>query len=138
MEAILSQENSHQETQQPLLGVFWAVPQNLKTYKNFKLITYGKPATDIPDIGGFKTLDDGHDLIWQQEITSKRVELKPFGYEFFPRGRINFIAGSGHYLILIDRFFASAKWLKQIKQEFNLQQPTCKVMLDAHYQTRFS
>ena len=69
---------------EPRLGLFWFIA---KDHDFSRFASCSRPFSQISEVAGFKTLDDGHVDIWP---TLQRLDptLLDFDYGHFPRGRV--------------------------------------------------
>ncbi len=122
----------------PHLGIFWLagplVPGEMPRVDKPQLLAVTTPASEVPLIGGFRTTDLGHIDLWPS-FQRQNAFLRGLPYEFFPRGRVNYLADSDTYLVLLDPEIVRSGFLGLIDVRFGL--PTSRrVMTDAHYKTR--
>lgn len=122
---------------EPKLGIFWFAgllePTELPRVVHPQLLAITAPAIEVPLIGGFRTMDMGHVDAWP--ILQRNygfIRGKP--YEFFPRGRVNYLADSDTYLVLLDREVLRPAFLELIDARFHLPSSR-QVMTDSHYKT---
>jgi len=123
---------------EPRLGIFWFAgplgPGEMPRVEQPQLLAVTTPASAVPLIGGFKTTDLGHIDVWPS-LQRQHAFLRGRPYEFFPRGRVNYLADSDTYLVLLDPEVARSDFLELIDARFGL--PTSRrVMTDSHYRTR--
>lgn len=123
---------------QPRLGIFWIAgplaPGDLFRVEQPQLLAVSEPASDVPLIGGFRTMDKGHVDAWP-DLQRQHAFLRGRPYEFFPRGRVNYLADTDTYLVLIDPEIFRPEFLKLIDERFLLP-ASRQVLTDSHYSTR--
>ncbi|MBX5157618.1 hypothetical protein HJB89_10825 [Rhizobium sp. NZLR8] len=89
-------------SQTPRLGIFWFV----KTGGKHRLVSLAHDVGKVASIGGFKTIEEGHVDVWSEAAVADR-SLAQYGYEYFPRGRVNWREEDNAFLLLADvRIFA--------------------------------
>jgi len=110
---------------EPEIGLFWFVGPDIQ-----EMVGLSKKVADVPAVGGFKTVEDGHDAIWRR-ISRSRSDLRECGYEYFPRGRVNWSVQDGFILLADREILASALHLAVLSQ-WSLP-PNTLVMTDPHY-----
>ena len=116
---------------EPRLGIFWGI--RIGDGKP-TILPISVPETEVPLIGGFRTLDTGHIDAWPT-ILSTTPLLKGKEYDEVPRGRVNWREEDGRYLLIADRKLISKNFLKQIMIVFKLPEKKTLVMSDPHYRT---
>lgn len=114
--------------QRPRLGLFWFVG----TSDDYRFVGLSKDAEDVPTIGGFKTLDEGHVDVWE-DVVRKTPELSRYGYEFFPRGRVNWAADDDRYILLADRRILALRLHLEVVDVWHLPKDRLLVLSDPHY-----
>ncbi len=112
------------------IGIFWFVP----TSESHQLICLAHEASRVRTIGGFKTIDEGHVDTWAKVQKVNRA-LEPFGYEHFPRGRVNWREDDGAFLLLADPAIFDRNLHSVIVDRWNLQRETVHLIRDSHYRT---
>lgn len=112
------------------IGIFWFVP----TSTSHQLVCLAHEARRVQTIGGFKTIDEGHVDTWAEAQKVNR-SLRPFGYEHFPRGRVNWRAEDGAFLLLADRAIIERNLHSVIIERWNLKWETVHLIRDSHYRT---
>ena len=113
------------------LGIFWFVPGETG---GTRLIEKSASASDIPLIGGFKTLEAGHVDVWK-DIVRKEPSLRGHPYEEYPRGRANWRAEDDAWLLLMDKAVIKPAFIAAIRQAWHLPENTI-VMTDPHYRCK--
>lgn len=122
---------------EPHLGIFWfagPLASGRDEVASPQLIASSTPASKVPLIGGFKTTDPGHVDIWPS-LQRKHGFLRGYPYEFFPRGRVNYLADTDRYLVLLDPELLRPPFVQLVEERFFLP-PSRDVMTDSHYRTR--
>ncbi|WP_424140427.1 hypothetical protein [Roseomonas chloroacetimidivorans] len=112
----------------PRLGLFWVAPNPRGTWGVRDL---SRPFAAVPEIGGFRTLDEGHVDAWPQ----LGGHLDP-DYGAYPRGRVNWRAEDGRFLLLHDPVLSRDGWIARVAECFVLPPSRTLVMTDAHYRSR--
>jgi len=115
----------------PRLGIFWFVPAD---GGGAYLIEESVSASEIAEVGGFKTYGPGHVDVWK-DIVRREPSLRGHPYEVFPRGRANWRAEDDAWLLLMDRVVMTAPFISTIRRAWNLPERTL-VMSDPHYRCR--
>lgn len=116
------------DVRQPMLGLFWFVGP----IEQAELVGLSRDEGDVPTIGGFRTLVEGHVDIWRG-IVRTRPELASYEYEFFPRGRVNWSSDDDRYILLADRKILDAGLHLQVVAEWHLPPDRVEVLSDPHY-----
>lgn len=124
--------------QQPHLGIFWfAGPLAPGTHHRVdqpQLLAISVPVNEVPLVGGFRTMETGHIDAWPG-LQRQHPFLRGHPYELFPRGRVNYLADDGVYLVLLDPALLRPKFMGLIDAHFLLPDSR-RVLTDAHYTTR--
>lgn len=107
------------------IGLFWFVG-----VKHDEMIGFSQPIVDVPLLGGFRTVEEGHDAVWRS-LSRSRPDLAPFGYEYFPRGRVNWSEADG-FILLADKAILAAGRHAHVISGWHLPTDTI-VMTDPHY-----
>ncbi len=89
----------------------------------------------MPEIGGFKTLDEGHVDVWRS-FQRRYPDLRHHEYEAFPRGRVNWRAGDNAWLLLLDPKLNEDHFTPVVINAWNLPRTRLLIMTDAHYRSR--
>ena len=111
----------------PHLGLFWALPS---TNDGWDVIAFRRPFAEVAEIGGFRTLEDGHVDLW------RRIAPDHFAdYEDFPRGRVNWREADGKFLLLLDQTLRRREWIRRVVDRLGLPPAETLVMIDAHYRS---
>lgn len=121
----------------PKLGIFWFVGPVSTSEPSIiaapRLLAVATPADQVPLVGGFRTTDPGHVDVWPS-LRRQHAFLRGYPYEFFPRGRVNYLGEADQFLVLLDPTIAGAEFLQFIDREFCL--PASRLVLtDSHYRT---
>jgi len=116
---------------EPKLGLFWGIPRANRT---FRAVGLSLPASQVAEVGGFRTLDVGHVDFWPT-VVRRLQELKGYPYEHFPRGRVNWRAEDDRYLLLLDRKLMTDGFLGQLRAEWCLPADQTDIMSDRHYRS---
>lgn len=74
-----------------------------------------RPFADVPDIGGFRTLDEGHVDAWP-----RLAPLLGPDYGAYPRGRVNWRAADDRLLLLLDPVLCRPRWIAALMERFGL------------------
>ncbi len=115
---------------EPRLGLFWFVPE----HSAFEMKGVSQPLSEVPNLGGFRTVALGHFDVWKA-ICVETPSLAEFGYEYFPRGRVNWAEDPGEFLLLVDRSIIAEGQTNTVIHSWNLPVEETRVMTDAHYRT---
>ena len=118
----------------PAIGLFWFVRA---ATNGCKMAYFKRPFDDVPTIGGFKTLDEGHVDLWPK-LQSRERWLQLYEYEEFPRGRVNWRAEDDRYLLLLDSTIASQAFVAHIVERFCLPEEKLIIFTDPHYRSNES
>jgi hypothetical protein len=116
---------------EPRIGLFWGLPTR---GRHSQLIGLSRPISSVPEIGGFKTLDEGHVDVWPR-ITQRRPDLLGLPYEHFPRGRVNWRAEDDRFLLLMDRMIMTEEFISFLVSRWNLPWPRVIILADPHYKS---
>jgi hypothetical protein len=115
----------------PRIGIFWFVAETLESSR---FLSFSRPWTEVREIAGFKTLDEGHVDVWplfQRQYPFLRV----YEYEAFPRGRVNWSADGDQWLLLLDPKLEGRSFISHIVKEWNLPIDRLTIMTDPHYRS---
>lgn len=115
---------------QPRLGVFWFIPWK----DRHRFAAKSLPHDQVANIGGIKTFPESHEEVWS-EIARIDGHLGSFEYEYFPRGRVNWIEERDQFLLLADRQILRLDLHLVVIERFRLDAVDFQVMSDSHYQT---
>lgn len=115
----------------PRLGFFWFVPST----DGSRLIAHSVPFDDVPEIGGFRTVELGHYEYWLNLGRSDPL-ARAAAYEDYPRGRVNYIASDDRFLLLLDVKLKRPPFIDRLIEAFALPRERLKVALDSHYRSR--
>jgi hypothetical protein len=119
------------ELDEPCLGFFWVLPVN-DHKEEFALAAVIAPVSQIPVIGGFRTVDQGHVDIWPL-LCATLPHLTEYEYEDFPRGRVNWRASDDRFLLLMDRKLFRPIVERSLMTRFALPDDKTLTMQDSHY-----
>ena len=95
---------------EPRLVLFWFIAQDRKPSR---FTSCSRPFSQVPEVAGFKTLDEGHVDIWP---TVQRLDqtLMDYDYDYFPRGRVNWRKEDDRWLLVLDRKLSRAPFVTHI------------------------
>jgi hypothetical protein len=88
----------------------------------------------VPEVGGFKTLDEGHVDVWPS-LQKQHPFLRRYEYEAFSRGRVNWRADDDAWLLLLDPKLRSEPFTSYIMEEWRLLRDRLSIMTDPHYRS---
>ncbi|TBF89207.1 hypothetical protein [Rhizobium leguminosarum] len=111
------------------LGIFWFV----KTGGNHRLVSLAHVVDKVALIGGFKTVEEGHVDTWPKVIAADR-NLARYGYEYFPRGRVNWREEDNAFLLLADAHIFDLNLHAVIIARWHLGH-NVRLLKDPHYKT---
>jgi hypothetical protein len=113
------------------LGLFWFVATDRKASRFASL---SRSFNEVAEIGGFKTLDEGHVDVW---LKLKRLHqaLVPYEYEHFPRGRVNWRKEDDKWILLLDPKLNSDPFIAHVTNTWSLPRNRLLVLTDAHYRS---
>jgi hypothetical protein len=116
---------------EPRLGLFWFIAQDGNPSRFASL---SRPLSEVSEVAGFKTLDEGHVDVWP---TLQRLDqtLLPFEYEHFPRGRVNWRKEDDRWLLLLDPKLNRAPFIVHIVIAWKIPRNRLLVLTDAHYRS---
>jgi hypothetical protein len=116
---------------EPRLGLFWFIAKNRNPSRFASL---SQPFREVSEIGGFKTLDEGHVDVWP---TLQRVDqtLLPYEYEYFPRGRVNWRKEDDRWLIVLDPKLNRSPFITYIVIAWKIPPNRLLVLSDSHYRS---
>jgi len=117
---------------EPRLGLFWFVPDR---NGRATFLSLSRPWSEVPEIGGFKTLDEGHVDVWPR-LQVRHAFLRGAPYERFPRGRVNWRASDGAWLLLLDPKLRATAFVSAIADEWRLPSGSLLILTDPHYRSR--
>ena len=113
------------EAETALIGLFWFIGPKRQ------FIGFSAPFTSVQTIAGFKTLDCGHVDVWRY-FQFREPALRPFAYEYFPRGRVNWSEDRG-FILLMDSILLKEKRDQDVITFWKLPRENTTVMSDSHY-----
>ena len=116
----------------PLLGVFWALPISGHTWD---IVAVSCPFGEVPQIGGFRTLEAGHVDLWPR-IPGETGREVIGEYEDYPRGRVNWREEDQRFLLLLDPTLRRPSWVARVMARFALPVASTLVMTDPHYRAK--
>ena len=111
----------------PEIGIFWFIPSDPP-----KIIGASTSYECVDIIGGFRTLDKSHEEFWRY-VGGQQPELAAYGYEYFPRGRVNWREQDDMFILLADATIIAARLHLKILQEWHLPENRLQIMTDLHY-----
>lgn len=122
------QGSSSQSSFEPRIGLFWFIPSG----SSFRFAGKSRPLVRVATIGGMKTLSDGHPEVWKALI-KRDLSLGTYQYEFFPRGRVNWIEEGNQFLVLGDPVVFERELEKIVVRKFQLTGCNNRFLTDPHY-----
>lgn len=120
------------DEEDPLLGPFWGIP----CPGRFELVGAPQRFTEVPSIGGFRTVELGHFELWPS-LAAGRADWRVHDYDYFPRGRVSWTALGDEFLLLLDRRLRRSDFLSQLFRDWRLPPAKTRIGLDAHYRCRW-
>jgi hypothetical protein len=116
---------------EPRLGLFWFTAQD---HNPSRFASFSRPFSRVCEIGGFKTLDEGHVDVWP---TLQRLDqtLLPHEYEYFPRGRVNWRKEDDRWLLVLDPKLNRSPFITHIVTTWRIPRNRLLVLPDAHYRS---
>lgn len=114
----------------PKLGIFWFLP----TRNGYRFVSLAHDVARVKLIGGFKTIEEGHVDTWSRVVAADG-SLSQFGYEYFPRGRVNWRAEDDTFLLLADPSIFSLNLHMAVADRWNLIGHAFQFLTDPHYRT---
>lgn len=121
---------SHPDIALPRLGLFWFAT----VAGGCRFLEFSRPWKEVPEIGGFKTLDEGHVDVWRS-FQKQYPPLRSFEYEAFPRGRVNWRGDDEMWLLLLDPKLNSALFISHVVDKWHLPRDRLIIMTDPHYRS---
>jgi hypothetical protein len=115
----------------PQLGLFWFV-RTARSRCSF--VCLARAFADVEEIGGFKTLDEGHVDVWRS-IQKREPSLRSYEYEHFPRGRVNWRAYDDRWLLLLDPCLTAPSFVSFITERWSLPTGKLTISTDPHYRS---
>lgn len=112
----------------PRIGLFWVTPDTAGVWG---VRDTSRPALEVPEIGGFRTLDDGHVDVWPRFGRG----LSP-DYDTYPRGRVNWRLEDDRFLLLLDPVLLRDDWVAHLLVRFALPNDRTLILTDTHYRSR--
>lgn len=116
---------------EPRIGLFWFVSE---VQQHARFLPCSRPWSEVAEIGGFKTLEEGHVDVWPF-FQRQHPFLRVYEYEAFPRGRVNWSADDDQWLLLLDPKLKVTKFTNYIVKCWNLPLDRLTVMTDPHYRS---
>ena len=116
---------------EPRLGLFWFIAQDRKPSR---FTSCSRPFSQVSEVAGFKTLDEGHVDIWPavQHLDQTLVE---YDYDYFPRGRVNWRKEDDRWLLLLDPKLNRAPFISHVVTVWKIPPDRLLVLTDAHYRS---
>ena len=122
----IKQQGGQSPASGPRIGIFWYYKKNL--------LTYSLPAADVDEQNGFIDVDVGHCNIWPT-FQKLDQDLKQYGYEALPRGRVLYDTGRNKYKVYSsDKMIQTSGFQELILQTFNLSATDTVFESDMHYE----
>jgi hypothetical protein len=115
----------------PRLGLFWFVNEG---EQHSRFLSFSRSWDEVPEIGGFKTLDEGHVDIWPS-YQRQYPFLRSYEYEAFPRGRVNWRAEDKTWLLLLDPKLNSEPFTSHVIEAWRLPVDRLTILTDPHYRS---
>ena len=117
---------------EPRLGLFWFIAKGDRRPSRFTSIS--RPFSRIPEVAGFKTLDEGHVDVWP---TVQRLDhtLVDYEYDYFPRGRANWRKEDDRWLLVLDPKLNRSPFIAHIVRAWKIPTNRLLVLTDAHYRS---
>ncbi len=112
----------------PRIGLFWVAPDPAGLWMIYDVAL---PASQVQEVGGFRTHDVGHAQAWARLRGSLSRD-----YSDYPRGRVNWRAEDERFLLLLDPVLIQGGWCDCIARRFCLPKGQLLVMTDSHYRSR--
>ena len=112
----------------PRIGLFWVTPDTAGVWD---VRDTSRPALEVPEIGGFRTLDGGHVDVWPRFGRG----LSP-DYDTYPRGRVNWRLEDDRFLLLLDPVLLRDGWVTRLLVRFALPNDRTLILTDTHYRSR--
>jgi len=114
---------------EPRLGLFWFIAKNRNPSQ---FASFSRSFSDVSEIEGFKTLDEGHVDVWP---ALQRVDqtLVPYEYEYFPRGRVNWRKEDNRWILVLDPKLNSSPFITYIVIAWKIPPSQLLVLSDGHY-----
>ena len=116
---------------EPRLGLFWFIA---KDRGPSRFASLSRPFSEVSEIGGFKTLDEGHVDVWPR-LQRLDQNLVPYKYEYFPRGRVNWRKDDDRWLLVLDPKLNRGPFISCIVNAWKIPQNQLLVLSDAHYRS---
>ncbi len=113
------------------LGLFWALPSPVGVWE---IVTVSRPFAEVPEIGGFRTMEAGHVNIWPR-IRREAGPQVVGEYDDYPRGRVNWREEDQRFLLLLDPVLNRPGWITRLLARFALPAAATLIMTDPHYRS---
>jgi hypothetical protein len=116
---------------EPRLGLFWFIGRGRNPSRFASL---SRPFSTVSEVGGFKTLDEGHVDVWP---TVQRLDqtLLPYEYEYFPRGRVNWRKEDDRWLLVLDSKLNRSTFIDYVVLVWRIPRTRLLALPDAHYRS---
>ena len=116
---------------EPRLGLFWFIAQDRGSSR---LASLSRPFSQVTEVAGFKTLDEGHVDVWP---TVQRLDqtLVDYDYDYFPRGRVNWRKEDDRWLLALDPKLNRAPFIAHIVFGWKIPRTRLLTLTDAHYRS---
>ena len=116
---------------EPRLGLFWFIAEDRGPSQFASL---SRPFSGVPEVAGFKTLDQGQVDIWP---TVQRLDptLSDYEYDYFPRGRVNWRKEDDKWLLVLDPKLNRSPFITYVVIAWKIPRKRLLVLTDAHYRS---
>ena len=113
------------------MGLFWFIAKD-RNASRFASIS--RPFSEVAEVAGFKTLDEGHVDVWPM-VQRLDQTLADYDYDYFPRGRVNWRKEDDRWLLVLDPKLNRGTFIAYIVRAWEIPPNRLLVLTDAHYRS---
>jgi len=126
----MTQEPSHISCQ-PRLGLFWFIAKD-RNASRFAALS--RPLVEVPEIGDFQRLNESHVDAWS-EVQLLDSSLKQYEFDYFPRGRVDFLRPGSRWLLSLDSKLQRGAFVAYIVLQWRIPPGHLTVKVDRDYRS---
>ena len=116
---------------EPRVGLFWFIA---KDRDPSRFVSISRPFSEVAEVAGFKTLDEGHVDVWPT-VQRRDHTLADYDYDYFPRGRMNWRKEDDRWLLVFDSKLNRGTFIAYIVRAWKIPRNRLLVLTDAHYRS---
>jgi hypothetical protein len=118
-------------SKEPRIGLFWFIAEDRRPSR---FASASRPFSEVSEIGGFKTLDEGHVDVWPT-LQRHDQTLADYEYDYFPRGRVNWRKEDERWLLVLDPKLNHSPFITFIVHSWKIPRRRLLVLTDSHYRS---